>query len=115
MLNALLGSEQTRFADLGEVSVYALIGYLVVFVGIAFLIWVVWMVGKVIFKQKVGTEKEEKTEAVKTDVSADSAPLTPKDEELSEEVVAVITAAIMAYYEKNHPKCDFVVKRIKRI
>ena len=60
MLNALLGSEQTRFADLGEVSVYALIGYLVVFVGIAFLIWVVWMVGKVIFKQKVGTEKEEK-------------------------------------------------------
>ena len=36
-------------------------------------------------------------------------------DELSEETVAVITAAIMAYYQKTNPKCEFTVKRIKRI
>ena len=36
-------------------------------------------------------------------------------DEITEETVAIITAAIMAYYEKNNPKCEFTVKRIKRI
>ena len=36
-------------------------------------------------------------------------------EELSEETLAVITAALMAYYEMNNPKCEFTIKRIKRL
>ena len=28
---------------------------------------------------------------------------------------AVIMAALMAYYETNYPKCEFTVKRIKRV
>lgn len=35
--------------------------------------------------------------------------------ELDEETVAVITAAIMAYYQNSNPKCEFTIKRIKRI
>jgi hypothetical protein len=37
------------------------------------------------------------------------------EEELSDEVVAVITAAIAAYYQKENKKCEFTVKRIKRV
>ena len=37
------------------------------------------------------------------------------DEVIDEETVAVITATIMAYYEQVNPKCEFVVRRIKRI
>jgi methionyl-tRNA synthetase len=35
--------------------------------------------------------------------------------EVDEETVAIITAAIMAYYQKNNPKCEFTVRRIKKI
>ena len=35
------------------------------------------------------------------------------EETLSDETIAVITAAIAAYYEKVNPKCEFIVKRIK--
>ena len=38
-----------------------------------------------------------------------------ESEEIDEETVAVITAAIMAYYEVNYPKCEFTVRRIKKI
>ena len=114
MLNTLLSSEQTRFAAFGEVGVYALIGFIVVFVGIAFLIGVVWLVGKLMSKTSKQPSKEKPAEAVKVEPSAESVPSVAEDE-LSDEVIAVITAAIMAYYEKNNPKCDFVVKRIKRI
>ncbi len=34
---------------------------------------------------------------------------------ISPEVVAAITAAIMAVYEGENAKCDFIVKRIKRL
>ena len=42
-------------------------------------------------------------------------PNTGNEEELSDEVVAVITAAIAAYYQKENKKCEFTVKRIKRV
>ena len=42
-------------------------------------------------------------------------PAPVQTEEIDEETVAVIMAALMAYYEKNNPKCAFTVKRIKRV
>ena len=36
-------------------------------------------------------------------------------EVVDEETVAVITAALMAYYKQAKPECGFIVKRIKRI
>ena len=62
-------------------------------------------------------EAEEKAKAEKKQEPAvvpKEAPVKESDG-LSEEEVAVITAAIMAYYAKEKPKCEFTVKRIKRI
>ena len=67
MLNALLNAEQTRFAEFGEVSLYAFIGFLVVFAGIGFLILIVWTVGKILSSQnqKVKVDTTVKQETIK--------------------------------------------------
>ena len=115
MLNKLLAVDgYPKDLSLGDAALTALIGFIVVFLGIAFLIFVVWLVGKIMSKGKKpakSAEKAEKKQPVKE--------IAPKvnivvEEEISEETVAVITAAIMAYYQKNNPKCEFTVKRIKR-
>ena len=96
--------------SVGTAALYALIGYAVVFAGIAFLIFVVWLVGKLIVKSKPAPKQETAQETF-------AAPtVTPTmDEEVDEETVAVIMAALTAYYETNYPKCEFTVKRIKRV
>lgn len=113
--NLLTGAtEKTReFSNVGEAALYAVLGFLMVFFGIAFLIFVVWLVGKIMAKTS-GKIKAETQPKVKE--SAQEKPqLKVEDNEVSEETVAVITAAIMAYYQQNSPKCEFTVKRIKRI
>ena len=37
-----------KFPNVGEVALYALLGFIVVFLGISFLIFIVWAVGKLI-------------------------------------------------------------------
>ena len=98
--------------SIGTASLYALIGFLVVFAGIAFLIFVVWLVGQLMAKAS-STQKpiKEKVEE-KADIPVQS---PPKTEEIDEETVAVMMAALTAYYETNYPKCEFTVKRIKRM
>ena len=115
MLTNLLTNEVTDKYNyemtLGETALNALIGFIVVFLGIAFLILVIWLVGKVMAKNKA-QPKQEVAEAK----AAQKASLAPvEDASLDEETVAVIMAALTAYYEKNNPKCEFTVKRIKRI
>ena len=112
MIYSLLAADPFRKADFGEAALYALLGFVVVFLGIAFLIFIVWGVGQLMVKfQKA---KSEPTKAVET-------PPTPKsiveqsEDELSDEVIAVITAAIAAYYQQENKKCEFTVKRIKRL
>jgi sodium pump decarboxylase gamma subunit len=112
MLYSLLASaDKTRTVGVGEAALYALLGFLVVFIGITFLIFVVWLVGKIVgsIEMKI-QEKQAETTAESPQVNAENV-----DDELSEETLAVITAALMAYYQKNNPKCEFTVKRIKRI
>lgn len=111
MLNNIL--TKTRMVGLGEVSLYALLGYAVVFFGIAFLIFVVWAIGKAFTKSKP-TQKQEKPQpkpVEKTEV----VPVQANEDEISDEILAVITATISAYYETAQPQCEFIVKRIKRI
>lgn len=92
-------------------TLYALIGFLVVFAGITFLIAVIWLVGKIMSKNKPQTAKTEATPTV-----AQKSVFAPvQSDALDDETVAVIMAALTAYYEKNNPKCEFTVKRIKRI
>ena len=113
MLNTLLANavDKTRAVSIGESAILALLGYLVVFLGIAFLIFIVWLVGKAMVKASAKTEKkvEKPVASVAKKVEEENS------EEITDETVAVITAAIMAYYQQNNPKCEFTVKRIKRI
>ena len=101
-----------RQANAGEAALYAFLGFAIVFIGIAFLIFIVWAVGQTISKveAKAKNAKVEEKPAQET-----VKPQTTEEDELSDEVIAVITAAIAAYYKKENKKCDFTVKRIKRI
>ncbi|MBQ8284517.1 MAG: OadG family protein [Clostridia bacterium] len=109
-------TEKTREVSISEAALYALLGFSVVFVGIAFLILVVWLVGKFMSKSTViKTTKTEKPvqKATTTNAGESLAVADATEESLSDETIAVITAAIAAYYEKVNPKCEFIVKRIK--
>lgn len=92
-------------------ALYAVLGFGIVFLGIAFLIFVVWLVGKVMSRKN----GKPKTEAPVKKEEPVVVAKEPVKEEISEETIAVIMAALMAYYEKNNPKCEFTVRRIKRI
>ena len=109
MLTNIL-TNKTITATVPEASLYALIGFIVVFLGIAFLIFIIWMVGKLMNSMQKTTASE-----VKSTVEPVAAPIPTQSDEVDEETVAVIMAALTAYYETNYPKCEFTVKRIKRV
>lgn len=106
------------FENFGEACIYALIGFLIVFVGIVLIICIIWFIGFILrktdnlaFIHKIKNPfKKKKNEAEKVIASGVQA-----EEEISDEVKAAIVAAIMAFYAEDSPKCEFVVKRIKRI
>ncbi len=112
MFNLLTNTlpEGGKMIEVPEALLYALIGFLVVFAGIALLIVVVWVVGKIL--SNLNQKPQQKAE--KPIVKAETPKIVQADE-IDEETVAVITAALMAYYQKTNPKCGFTVKRIKRI
>ena len=105
-----------KYIQIPEAAFYALLGFSIVFAGIAFLIFVVWAIGK-IMQMKNGAPVSSAPVAKSTQEKTVQAPsvATSESEEIDEETVAVITAAIMAYYEVNYPKCEFTVRRIKKI
>lgn len=104
-----------RMVEIPEALLYALIGFLVVFAGISLLIAVVWAVGKIM--STINPMAQPKKIEAKTEAKPKQAQVAPvvSSDEVDEETVAVITAALMAYYQTNNPKCGFTVKRIKRI
>ncbi len=105
------------FDNFGEPFLYALLGFAVVFVGILIIIGIIWLVGLIMrktnnldFLAKKGNRKSKNkaTELINTEQSVD-------DVEIPDEVKAAIIAAIMAYYENKQEKCEFTIKKIKRI
>lgn len=106
-------ASKTRTVGIGEISLYALLGFLVVCLGISFLIFVVWAIGKA-FTANKGNQNASKPAVKEVQNVPVSQPKTDEDE-ISDEILAVITAAISAYYETAQPQCEFIVKRIKRI
>ncbi len=97
--------------NVGDGAFYAVFGLLFVVVGIALLVLILTLIGFIM--KKLGERKRE------NDVPA--APrdrrreVSPPQEDVSPEVVAAITAALMSYYQTENAKCDFVVRRIKRL
>jgi sodium pump decarboxylase gamma subunit len=110
LLNLLASIDPTREVQVGEAALYALLGFLVVFVGIAFLIFIVWLVGQIMSRMQAKPVKMEQAETKPVQAVSEA-----NSDELSEETIAVIMAALTAYYQANNPKCEFTVKRIKRI
>lgn len=113
-------SENYYFDNFGEPFLYALIGFVVVFVGIALLIFILWLIGLIMKKTDnfafltVKPKKKENVVTVKpTDVDAPGS--VAESDDIPPEVKVAIMAAIMAYYEQEQPKCEFTVKRIKRL
>lgn len=115
MLGSLLekvyevGGKTITELTIPEGLLYALIGFLVTFLGIVILIFFVWLVGKGIntFTAKTAAKSKEKT--VESSVTAES------EDEISTEIKLAIIAAVAAYYEGEKATCEFKVKRIKRI
>ena len=111
-LLALINQEGSL--SFGEACLYAVIGFLIVFIGIALIIFIIWLIGFILrktnnleFITKLGRKKPK---AVQTTVT-----IPENDDEIPDEVKAAIIAAIMTYYSDKKPECEFRVRRIKRI
>lgn len=113
--------------SVGEAAIDALLGFITVFVGIALLVLIVWAVGKAMqsveAKSKNGGEKKPKVKKEPQAAKQTSEPVKSAPAEatisasngIDEETIAVISAAIAAYYAGENRTCGFVVKRIKRM
>jgi sodium pump decarboxylase gamma subunit len=105
------------FDNFGEACIYALIGFLVVFVGIVIIIAIIWLIGLIMRKTDnlAFLTKKPKKKSKVVEKQEDTTVSAANDNDIPDEVKAAIVAAIMAYYEEQEEKCQFVVKRIKRI
>ena len=97
--------------DVGDGAFYAVFGFLFVFIGIALLVVIFTVLGVVMKKLNARKPKKRKIKS-KVVIEQDE---VPADEEDDPEVVAAIMAAISAVYEGENAKCDFIVRRIKRL
>lgn len=91
----------------GEVFLFALIGFVITFVGIILLIFVMWLFGRIVNRIGRMQKKEQGDPAA---VAASSS-----DDGINEEVRVAIIAAIAAYYASENSSCEFKVKRIRKI
>lgn len=110
------------FENFGEALIYALIGFVIVFLGIALIILIIWLLGLLLrktnnlaFLRGWGAKSCAKKSKNKEETAAEVTETVSDDGEVPAEVKAAIIAAIMAYYSENAPECEFKVKRIKRI
>lgn len=98
--------------SIGDGAFYAVFGFVFVVLGIALLVGIFAALGLIMKKlnaRKPRVKKSKKGKPIE--------PTVPQVEEeaISAAEVAAITAAIAMFYEGENVKCDFVVKRIKRI
>lgn len=89
------------------------IGIAVVFLGITIIVILVQIAGKIfaINEKRKNTIKNNKQDTIK-----ENNIVLKKDNDVSDEIKAVIIATIsMYYFENNQSNCDFIVKKIKKI
>ncbi len=85
-----------------------ILGIVVVFFGITVIVIVIEGIGKI-----MSAKKKKAEPGTEVNVSEDLSDEISN--ELSDETVAVITAALTAYYFKQNSNCEFKIKKIKRI
>ncbi|MDE6504293.1 MAG: hypothetical protein K2L42_00290 [Clostridia bacterium] len=129
LLDFIAGSDGNWYFEnrFSEGAIYALIGFAIVFIGIALIILIIWLEGLLMrktnnlafmgaFGRKVKAAFAKVFKRKKKTIEVPQAQTAISTEEaIPDEVKAAIIAAIMAYYSQELPKCEFKVKRIKRI
>ena len=114
MLTSLL--VMNEYISFTDALLYGLIGFVFVFVGIGILIGVLYLVGFLMQKMNDKSKKSKKAEKAAQPIEkAAPAPVAAADEEIPDGVKAAIVTAIMAYYSAEKPRCEFVVKKIKKL
>lgn len=111
-LSSLINQEGSL--SFGEACIYALIGFALIFIGIILIILIIKLIGIIMQKtdnlafltKKKGRKQQSETISELSDSDNGEVP---------DEVKAAIIAAVMAYYSAEKSKCDFKVKRIRRI
>ena len=96
-----------NWLGIGDGLLYALLGFVVTFLGIVLLIFVVGLCGLIIKKVTGASARKKAASAAPAEV--------PVSEDVGEEVRVAIIAAIAAYYASENSTCEFKVRRIKRI
>ncbi|MDE7159140.1 MAG: OadG family protein [Clostridiales bacterium] len=99
--------------NVGEGAFYSVFGFVFVFLGIALLVGIFAVLG--IVMKKVNAKKPRVKKSKKGQPVEETVLSVEEEEGLSAQTVAAITAAIAMYYESENVKCDFVVKRIKKL
>ncbi len=117
--NLLVMTEQLGW----EVLLYALIGFGIVFLGIAILIVILYVFGA-IMKRTGGSfhpiaalkAKRAAKKAQKTETASDTASLDEATDAVTEEEYAAIMAAVTAVLAQgeDRAKCEFVIRKIRR-
>lgn len=99
------------YVTIPESLLYALVGFVVTFIGVIILIFFVWLCGKIINSAAMRTKKKPKAQ------EAPAAPPVAAEGEgaLDEHIRVAIIAAVAAYYASENSTCEFKVKRIKRL
>lgn len=87
------------------------LGLIVVFAGMAILVLVVSLVAKVMTTKAKKKETAEETETVEAVTATEPA----EEDGIPESVRVAIMAAVLAYYEGEGVKNEFVVKKIKKL
>lgn len=102
---------------ISSAALYALVGFLIVLAVLAILVGIFYLTGFLFQKTRLGADKlfERKP---KQQASEEKAPAVVSQKEDDGEVVAAITAAIVAMYADNTEtdgcdRPDFVIKRKK--
>lgn len=108
MLNNILG----LFGSNLEAGLFTFVlGMLIVFGGMAIIVLVVAVIGKIMVAvKKKPADKKPEQKAIES-----GAPATPAGDEVTDEVIAVITAAVAAILSEEKPHAEFVVKKIKKL
>ncbi|MDE7453582.1 MAG: OadG family protein [Clostridia bacterium] len=102
------------FSNKAEALIYALIGFVIVFVGIVLIIFIIWLIGLILRKtDNLAFLTKRKKKSKKKSEEAVAEPIA--EDGVTDEVKVAIIAAIMAYYSEEKPECEFKVRRIKRL
>ena len=109
MINSIL-SDWFKL-NVGDGAFYAIFGFLFVFAGIALLVVIFTVLGVIMKKMNARKPKKKKIKTKKEE------PVQTKveDEGISPEVVAAITAAIMAVFLRGKTKSEFLLKKNKKV